>query len=148
MININYIIMDFPRQKISFVELQLLHIISWSHDAYGSVKGQSGYTYYSPQFQNQEKSNYSIMFLFWKFDSSIVQMVCMIEGKSYNKRLWGRNSQVHDNGVLTIGSYITVLNPLLIPNRLGNEIPIVGYRSLDVIMDPQMMVHSVRAPGC
>ena len=100
-ININYIIMDYLRQKISFVELQLLHIIYGCHDAYGSVKGQTGYTYYSPQCQNQEKSNYRIMFLFWEVDSSIVQMVCMIEGKSSNKRLWGRNSQLHDNGVLT-----------------------------------------------
>ena len=69
----------------------------------------------------------------------------MTEGNIYNKRLWRRNDQVRENGVLTIGYYITVLNPLLILNRLGNEIPILKSRHLAVIMESQRMVHSVHA---
>ena len=57
----------------------------------------------------------------------------------------GRNSQVRDNGVLTIDSYIIVLNPLPILNRLVNEIPILGSRHSAVIIGPPRMVHSVRA---
>ena len=50
-----------------------------------------------------------------------------------------------NNGVLKIGSHITVLNPLPILNRLRNEILIIDSRYLAVIMEPSMMVHSDRA---
>ena len=69
----------------------------------------------------------------------------MIERNISNERLLGRNYQVRYNGVFTIGSYITILNPLTILNRLGNEIPILESRHSDTIMDPPKMVHSVFA---
>ena len=69
----------------------------------------------------------------------------MIERNISNERLLGRNYQVRYNGVFTIGSYITILNPLTILNRLGNEIPILESRHSDTIMDTPRMVHSVFA---
>ena len=127
--------MDDPRQKISLVKLQLLCIVSGSRDAYGSSKGQYGYTYYSRQRHNQAKNtNFSIMFLFHEIDSRIGQVVYMIERKSSNERLWGRNYQVCYNGVLTIGTYITILNHFPILNRLVNEITILESRHSAVIM--------------
>ena len=67
----------------------------------------------------------------------------MIEGNSSNKILWERNYKVRENGVLEIGSYITIFNPLSILNRLGNKIPIFESRHLAVIMEPPRMVHGV-----
>ena len=54
-ITIDDLMMEDPRQKISFIKLQLLCIISWYYDASGSIKRQSGYTYYSRQYHNQAK---------------------------------------------------------------------------------------------
>ena len=83
-------------RKYPFVKLHLLSIVSWYHDAYGPIKGQYGYTYYSRQSQNQAKnSNYRRILMFREIDYSNGQMVYMIEGKSSNQRVWGRNSQVH-----------------------------------------------------
>ena len=48
-ITIDDLMMDDPRQKKSFVQLQLLCIVSGSHDVSGSRKGKSRYTYYSRQ---------------------------------------------------------------------------------------------------
>ena len=69
----------------------------------------------------------------------------MVEGNSYNKRLWGRNSQGRENCVLTISSYITILNPLPILNKLGNEIPILKSGHVSMTIDPPIMVHRVCA---
>ena len=69
----------------------------------------------------------------------------MVEGNSSNESFWGHNSKVRDNGVLKIGSYITILNPFPTLNRLGNEIPILESRHSAVIMGPTRMVHSLRA---
>ena len=57
----------------------------------------------------------------------------------------GRNYQVRNNGVFTIGSYIKILSPLSIINSLGNEIPILKSRNLAGTMEPTTMVHSVCA---
>ena len=138
--------MDDPRQKISFVKFQLLCTVSGYHDASGSIKGQYGYKYYSCQRQNQAKNpNYRKMLLFSDIDSKTGQMVYTIEGNISNERLWVSNSQICDNGVFTIGSYIKILYSFSIINRLGKEIPILEYRHLAVIMEPQRMVHSVCA---
>ena len=83
------------------------------------------------------------MFLFREVNSRISQVVYMIEGNSSNKILWERNYKVRENGVLEIGSYITIFNPLYILNRLGNKSPIFEYRHLAVIMEPPRMVHGV-----
>ena len=51
--------------KDPFVRLQLLCIISGSHDASGFKKGQYGCTYYRRQHKNQATNmNYSRMSLF------------------------------------------------------------------------------------
>ena len=48
--------MDDPSQKKSSIKLQLLPLVSGSHDASGSSNGQSGYTYYSCQCHFQAKN--------------------------------------------------------------------------------------------
>ena len=111
--------MNDPRQKISFVKLNLICIVSGYHDA-------SGYTYYSRRRQNQvEESNYIIIFLFCEIGSSTGQVVYIIEVKSSKKSIWGRNYHVRDNIIFTIDSYITAFNPFPILNRLVNDIPIL-----------------------
>ena len=91
----------------------------------------------------KQKSNYNRIFLFRGVESSIGQVVYMVEGKSSNEEIWGLNNQVRDNGVLTIGYYITICNPFPILNRLENKIPIIESRYSAVITEPPRMVHSV-----
>ena len=118
--------MDDTIHKRYFIKLQLLSIVSGSHDASGSSKGYFGYKYYSRQHQNQAKNRITAeCYFFANIDSRTGQVVYMIKVNSYKKRLWGLNSQVRDNSILTIGSYITIFNPLPILNRLGDEIPIL-----------------------
>ena len=133
-----------PGIKYPFVKLQSFHIVSGSHDTYGSIKEKYGYTYYIPKLQNQaEDWNYIRVFLFCDIDSRTDQVVYMIKVNSPSERIWGLNSQLRDNSVLTIGSYITIFNPLHILNRLGNEIPIIKFRHSAVITDLPRIVHSV-----
>ena len=75
----------------------------------------------------------------------IGQAIYMVEGNSSNESFWGHNSKVRDNGVLEIGSYITILNPLPTLKRLVNKIPIIKSRYPAVIMEPPRMVNSVHA---
>ena len=75
----------------------------------------------------------------------IGQAIYMVEGNSSNESFWGQNSKLRDNGVLKIGSYITILNPLPILKRLVNKIPIIKSRYPAVIMEPPRMVNSVHA---
>ena len=84
-ITIDNNIMGDPRQKIYIIKLQLLCIISLSHDAFGSIKGQSRYIYYRHQCQNQAKnSKYSRMFRFCAVNSRTGQVIYIIGGKISN----------------------------------------------------------------
>lgn len=60
-----------------------------------------------------------------------------MEGKSFNDKLWSRFPLLRDNGVVTIGTYITIFNPLPITTMFCNEIPIIECRGGCVVMkDP------------
>ena len=58
----------------------------------------------------------------------------MIEGIGLNDRLLGCDSQCRDDGTITIGTFLTLINPKPITNFLGNEIPIMEARDPAVVM--------------
>ena len=63
-----------------------------------------------------------------------------MEGKNVNDRLWSRYPLLRDNGVVTIGTYITIINPLPITTMFCNEIPMIECRGGCFVMkDPLVM---------
>ena len=123
-ITIDELMGDNPRQKRTFIRLQLLRIVSGLND--GGNRGQSNFTFYNRSRQDKStNTSYSQMFLFREIDSTIRQVVHMIEGRSLNKRLWVRNHQFRVNEMISIGMCIALLCPAPIPNQLENEVPIL-----------------------
>ena len=58
-----------------------------------------------------------------------------------NDQLWSKFPLLRDNGVVTIGSYISVMNPNPITTMFCNEIPLIESRWGCIVMkDPAVMV--------
>ena len=60
----------------------------------------------------------------------------MIEGRSLNERLWERNPQNCNNGMILIGTCISLLCPAPIQNQLQNEVPISECWTSAVVLIP------------
>ena len=131
------------KSKKTYILLQLLRIVSGSTDPL-SNKGSSNYSYYNRNQQNQSmKGSYSRMFLFREITSRIGQVVYMIESRISNEKLWGRQPEFRDNGVLTIGRCIAVICPTPIQNLLKDEVPILETRHPAVLMKHPKSFHEV-----
>ena len=118
-ITIDELMCDNPRQKLTVVQLQLLWIISNSNDE--GNRSQSSFTFYNrSRLEKSIYASYNRMFLFREIDSTIGQVVYMIEGRSLNERLWVRNLQFCENGMISFGTCIVPLCPAPIQNQLGN----------------------------
>ena len=134
---------DDCAQIKTFINLQLLQIVSGAND--GGNRGSSNYTYFSKHRRDKSTSaTYSRMFLFREIDSNMGQVVYMIEGRSLNERLWIQNPQLHDNGMITIGTSLSILNPIPIQNQLGNEIPILESQTSGIVLCPPQSYHPVQ----
>lgn len=125
-------------QKKTYVRLQLLHIVS------GSSMGSNttNFNYYNRQKRDrQNTSTYQRMFLFRELDSKIGQVVYMIKSSGQNDRLWVRNAELCDNGIITIGTCVAVIRPCPIVNQLCNEVPLLESRgSLIIYNDPNCLL--------
>ena len=76
--------------------------------------------------------------------SSVEGRVCyIIEGSNQNLKMWSRFLELRDNGSLTIGSYIAVLNPYPVKNYFCNEIPIVECFGGCIVMKLQGTMASI-----
>ena len=137
-ISVDQLLGDEPRQKKTKIVLQLIRIVSGSSDN----RSHGSFTYYKrAQKDRSMNATYSRMFLFREVKSGIGQVVYIIEGKYLNERLWIRNPQLRDNGTITIGTYIAVINPEPIVNMLGNEIPLLETRASACILQmPPMLI--------
>ena len=49
----------------------------------------------------------------------------MIENQTTNDKLWQKDLVLRDSGVVSIGSFIAVLNPEEIKTCFGNDIPLL-----------------------
>ena len=128
---------NVPRKR-TFIQLQLIRIVSGSANA-GTNNGSSSFNYFNRQRRDrQNTSNYQRMFLFREIHSNIGQVVYMIEGRGQNERLWVRNAELRDNGSITVGCCVCVICPSPIVHQLGNEVPILESRgSLVIYKNPQ-----------
>ena len=131
------------KSKKTYILLQLLRIVSGSTDPL-SNKGNSNYSYYNRNQQNQSmKGSYSRMFLFREISSRVGQVLYMIESRTSNEKLWGRQPEFRDNGVLTVGRCIAVICPTPIQNLLKDEVPILETRHPAVLMKHPKSYHDV-----
>ena len=96
-------------------------VFNWQKKKYGSnSKGISG------------SGTYTRMFLFRDMMSAAGDVVQMIEHGHRNKDLWGRDISMRDDGRLTIGSCISIMEPYPIEDYLAGDIGLLdsGFSSL------------------
>ena len=127
-VNIEYLLQDEPQQKKTVMYLQLLLIISGSNS-----NDQSKISLFQSYYKKNKKdssisSSYYSLFLFRDVLSIDGNVLYIVEGNSMNDKLWSRYPLLRDNGVVSVGTYISILNPLPITSRFCNEIPIVESR--------------------
>ena len=142
-VNIEHLSGENPETKKAVMYLQLIRIVS------GSQNGQNNMTAYQSYYKKNNKtissnSHYFRLFLFRDVASTSGEVVYMIEGKQMNDKLWARNPLLRDNGVLTVGSYIIVFNPLPITTRFCNEIPLLETRGGCVVMNPPQCITEIK----
>ena len=114
--------MEHGSNKI-YLDAQLIRIVSATsnNDTNGSM---SNYSYYQRGKRNQRSSaQYTRMFLLREYETSDVFYI--IEDRNNNKNIWLRGNH-RDNGNVTIGTYVTIINPQPIRNIIGNDTPIVN----------------------
>ena len=64
----------------------------------------------------------------------------MVEGKNRNDKLWTRNPMLRDDGSLTVGTYICVMNDQPITSTWCNEIPILECRGSAFVLKSPLTV--------
>lgn len=105
-VDIEVMMSDNPEHKKAIMYLQLIHVVS------GSSTGQNNSSVYQSYYKKNNKkdgslsSHYYRLMLFRDVTSKCGQVVYIVEGKNVNDRLWSRYPLLHDNGVVTIGTYI------------------------------------------
>jgi len=88
-------------------------------------------------------SSFFRIFLFRDI-SSVEGRVCyIIEGSNMNVKVWSRFLELRDNGALTIGSFIAVLNPDPVKKYFCNEMPIVECFGGCIVMKMQASMASI-----
>ena len=127
------------------MHLQLIRIVSGSNSGQTNTSSFQSYLRKNKKEEGSTMNNYFRLFLFRDVYSSKGDVVYMVEAKCTNERLWLRNASLRDNGTITIGTYIAVINPRPITTRLINDIPMVETHGSCVIMkDPTSPVLEVQ----
>ena len=113
---------------------QLIRVVSRSNT------GKSNMTAYQTYFKKNNKkevstnSQYYRLFLFRNITTRDGQVAYIVEGKYRNDSLWSRTTSYRDNGVLTVGTYICIINPVPITSWFCNEIPILDTHGSAFVM--------------
>ena len=119
---------NVPRRGTG-IYLQLLRIVSGSGSGgFGNQNSKAQYSFYNKVTRERSTTSFSRMFLFSDHLSPNGQVVYIIESKNQNEKLWMRNPTYRDDGNISIGSLILVLNPPNIKLLVGGEIPILDTR--------------------
>ena len=112
-----------PQRRKTGLQLQLIRVVCGGDN--NTTKNSTAYTYYSRKNQNNTAATYHRLFLFRDVLSSTGGVVYMIESKGVNNNLWAKSPQHRDNGVLTIGTCVVILNTLPVDSELAG-IPMVA----------------------
>ena len=134
-VDIEHMMSDSPEQKKAIMYLQLIRIVSGSNN--GQNNSSAYQSYFKKKKENSLSSHYFRLLLFRDVTSKDGQVVYIVEGKNVNDKLWARYPLLRDNGVVSIGTYITIFNPLPITTMFCNEIPMIECRGGCIVMkDP------------
>ena len=118
----------------SILHLQLIRIVSGSNSGQNNTSAFQSYLRKNKKEEGSTMSNYFRLFLFRDVNSKKGDVVYMVEAKCTNERLWLRNTSFRDNGTITIGTYIAVINPRPITTKLINDIPMVETHGSCIVM--------------
>lgn len=141
-VDIEHMMQDDPEEKNTVMYLQLIRIISGSNNGQGNMTPFQSY-YKKNKKETAMSSQYYRLFLFRDVSSKDGRVVYIVEGKHLNDRLWGRYPLLRDKGVVTVGTYIVILNPHPITSRFCNEIPIVECCGGCIVMKQPSTVVSI-----
>lgn len=138
-VDIEHMMSDNPECKKGIMYLQLIRIVS------GSNNGQNNSSVFQSYYKKNKKENslssqYYRLLLFRDISCKKGQVVYIVEGRHVNDHLWLRYPLLRDNGVVTIGTYIAIINPLPITTMFCNEIPMIEcHGGCFVMKDPTAM---------
>ena len=93
---------------------------------------------------NCSSSNYSRLFLFKVMNETEGNaLVYMMEADNQNKKLWGRNPTLRDDGTVAIGTIIRVMNPMPIESIMPDGIPSLVTRFPGVVLRQASIISQV-----
>jgi hypothetical protein len=128
---------QIPRN--SRLDLQLLRIIS-NYNANGSNSTFGSLCVYTRGYRgnnqgNAQNVNYTRLFLCKVIGGQENNaVVYLMESSSKNKRLWGKNVSLRDDGTITVGTILRAMNPLPIEQLMPNGGAILETRFTSIIM--------------
>ena len=141
-VDLNEMCQESPERKCVIMYLQLIRIVS------GSEVGQHNGSTYNSYYNKKNKkevtgSQYYRLLLFRDLMSPDGKVVYMIDGKHMNEKMWTRYPLLRDNGTVTIGTYVGLMNPRPINQWFCNVIPIIESRGSCFVMKPPGCVASI-----
>ena len=143
-VDIQHMMGPRPECMKAIMYLQLLHTVS------GSNNDQKNSTTSYQSYYNKKKSNasgsssYFRLLLFHDVSSDDGEVVYIVEKNNLNQSIWSRNALLRDFGVVSIGTYIAVINPMPITTMFCNEIPILGVRGACFVMKDPAVTRGIR----
>ena len=118
--------------KKSYLALQLIRIVCGNNV---NDKSAGVYKFFSNKKGKESgSSRYTRLFLFRDVSTADGQVVYVIEARKQNDLLWSKFPEKRDNGTVTIGSYVVVLNPKPITIKMSNDIPILDTRGGSILL--------------
>ena len=121
--------------NMTFLEAQILRVICPSPDSRASVN------YRGQRNRGSMQMNYHRLFLLRQHgpeDSNTVFYVMM--SREQNGEMFNRNISFRDNGIISIGSYIRILAPMLIISLMNNVTPMVVSNFPIVALKPPLFL--------
>lgn len=126
-------LMNIRKYRISKSKLELMLIRVVTRKRKEELKKFGGYArIYDRKNNTGTEANFNRLFLFWDINSPTGEVVYLFEGNGENEILW--TNEYRDNGVISIGTIITLVRPKPISGYLGNEIPITRSDFTSVVM--------------
>ena len=138
-VSVDQLMSKDPPYRKTVIYLILLRIVSSSTTNYESRP----YSIKNLRKKNssQGTSSYSRIFLCMDPNSLHGQTVYLVQGRGIGEHLWSKNTNLRDDGVLSIGTTLALYNPKAITKLLANEIPIIETNSSLLMMERKALVN-------
>ena len=112
---------DCPRHR-TYLKLMLLRINS------GNDIGKEEIFFYSYRKQGKSTNNsssYGRLFMFLDLHDENASIYYMIQSTTQHTNMWNFNRSIRDNGDISIGTTVCVLNPRPVERLMYNQVPII-----------------------